>query len=658
MSILQKYDYYCFEDLLFNKSLDNIDYSNGFVFKIKLNNYDLPLGRKVIFSCPFFQISTAKIHVDDKESFIGTETNDNVFIYADEDGFVSLLEVASYFQSKYDENPRQMIIDLPLKLFDFINKEVFFLYNKVVFGFIMDGELVNINYPFGNPISYFENSFCDASLDFNISKDVEKIVITKKQQLIDKDINYYSPRGYNVWCGDVVNFYHNGVYHLMYLRDRHHHGSRWGSGAHSMYHLTTKDFISWEEQPCIAPLDTQWKTIGTGTMFFYKGKYYLSHGWHTSRNIPNNLLASTLLKHKFDTTATFEGVSYKELNKLGLIPNGATYEISDDGINFYPSNMQIHVAENPTILVKDNKLNLVAGYGFYGLWESNDLNGPWLMKSKKSVPDSIMNPTDECPSMFSKNGYNYIVMGGTGYWRTEKDSNVFIDKASMGEDVYDGLVYPMVTKTDEERLIIGGWINGYGWGSVIVHRELIQGENGRLYMKWLDEISPNKSTLEKLDFNNQTLLNPTQSYYLEFDVKSNDNSKVIIRFIGESDAVLFLDSFEKSIQVSKMEKDKYFPDKIKPVYVIANENVGKDWKGEKNVPKESVDFSIANVDFLDNDYKVKLKLYYEKKFDSVIIDAEIGGKRTIVSNRVRQKFNQIKFETLNSKIDNLEVFKM
>jgi hypothetical protein len=195
---------------------------------------------------------------------------------------------------------------------------------------------------------------------------VSKVDLVYKTEVIDKSINFYSPRGYNAWAGDVVNFYHNGVYHLLYLYDRHHHGSRWGSGAHTMHHITTKDFITWEEQVPLVSLDKQWKTLGTGTMFYYGGKYYFSHGWHTSRNVPKELLGSTHLKEYYDKNGVFNAVSYKELDNLGFLPNGATYEISDDGINFYPSNVQIHIAENPSIFVNGDKLNLVAGYGCNG----------------------------------------------------------------------------------------------------------------------------------------------------------------------------------------------------------------------------------------------------------------------------------------------------
>lgn len=93
----------------------------------------------------------------------------------------------------------------------------------------------------------------------------------------------YSPWHYNAYAGDVMNFYHNGVYHLLYMPDRRHHGSRNGRGGHYITQLTTTDLINWEEQESIDAIDRPWKTFGTGTMLFHDGKYYMSYGLHTER---------------------------------------------------------------------------------------------------------------------------------------------------------------------------------------------------------------------------------------------------------------------------------------------------------------------------------------------------------------------------------------
>lgn len=85
---------------------------------------------------------------------------------------------------------------------------------------------------------------------------------------------------------------------------------------------------------------------------------------------------------------------------------------------------------------------------------------------------------------------------------------------------------------------------------------------------------------------------------------------------------------------------------------------GLDLTKEKDVPKNSVDFTIANVDTIMNDYLIKCQIYYEKKFGSVILDFEIGGERTLVSNRVNQKFNGINIYSDNAEFNNFELFEL
>lgn len=661
MPIIQKYPFYNFDKVNFSKFDLSKNYLEGFILKIKLNKLPTQHGRTLVFSCSLFSVYSVMLNKDiDADNLAGTEGNDKIFNFADSLGNVKMLEIESDFLSKYDNCVKKMVLDLQLNLMDNQNKDVYFYFDNNLYSFIVDGEIINQNNVFGKiKCDFTKNYFCDSDyLDIEFSCDVSKVDLVYKTEVIDKSINFYSPRGYNAWAGDVVNFYHNGVYHLLYLYDRHHHGSRWGSGAHTMHHFTTKDFITWEEQVPLVSLDKQWKTLGTGTMFYYGGKYYFSHGWHTSRNVPKELLGSTHLKEYYDKNGVFNAVSYEELDNLGFLPNGATYTVSDDGINFYPSNVQIHIAENPSIFVNGDKLNLVAGYGCNGIWESKSLNGPWKKISDKVAEKSLMLPTDECPSMFTLNGYKYLIMGGTGYWKSEKDSDLLIDNAFLGYDVYDGLVYPMVTLADN-RLIMGGWLNGYGWGSVIVHRELFQTEDGVLCMKWIDELSPNKNNLTKLPVSNcLSKIEERKSYYVEFNVNSSNESQVFVRLKGKTDAVLYINSLDKTVQISNIEKDKKIPNKIKPVYVTANERKGEDWRGEKDTPKNSVDFSIANVDFLDKSYKVKLQIYFEPKFLSVIIDAEIGGRRTIVSNRIGQVFTEIKVDCDKAKITDFELYEL
>ncbi len=39
--------------------------------------------------------------------------------------------------------------------------------------------------------------------------------------------------------GDCMPYVHDGRYHVLYLKDRHHHASKWGRGGHQWAHIYT-----------------------------------------------------------------------------------------------------------------------------------------------------------------------------------------------------------------------------------------------------------------------------------------------------------------------------------------------------------------------------------------------------------------------------------
>ena len=262
---------------------------------------------------------------------------------------------------------------------------------------------------------------------------------------------------------------------------------------------------------------------------------------------------------------------------------------------------------------------------------------------------SPLKPSTECPSKFELNGYTYLLVGGTGFWQTEKNGTEFFDAAKDGYDIYDGMFVPMVTKTDDNRLIYGGWLRGYGWGSFIVHRELIQGENGRLYMRWLPELAPSADELEEVagfETDERT------SYYYEAEISPKRNAKVCLRFKGETDSAIYLDSEKERVQISGIEKDETFPKEILPLYErVKVEDV-------PHKPDVYGDFTLGRVEQLKDKYKLRVIVRYEKKFDCAVIDAEIGGKRTLTSIRVNSRFKGLSLTTKNATVESEKLYKV
>lgn len=72
--------------------------------------------------------------------------------------------------------------------------------------------------------------------------------------------------GNGVFVGDCMPYRKNDEYHVLYLKDRRHHGSKWGRGAHQWDHISTKDFITWQVHPmAVAITDISEASICTGS---------------------------------------------------------------------------------------------------------------------------------------------------------------------------------------------------------------------------------------------------------------------------------------------------------------------------------------------------------------------------------------------------------
>ena len=93
--------------------------------------------------------------------------------------------------------------------------------------------------------------------------------------------------GDGVFVGDCMPYSFGGRYHLLYLRDRHHHGSKWGRGAHQWGHVSSCDLVHWDVHPTAVGIDEQWEgSICTGSWIYQNGLHYLYYTVRTADGSP------------------------------------------------------------------------------------------------------------------------------------------------------------------------------------------------------------------------------------------------------------------------------------------------------------------------------------------------------------------------------------
>ncbi len=82
--------------------------------------------------------------------------------------------------------------------------------------------------------------------------------------------------GGGVFVGDCMPFVHGDRYHVLYLKDRHHHRSKWGRGAHQWEHISSSDLVHWDIHPMAVVIDDPMEgSICTGSHIYDCGRHYL-----------------------------------------------------------------------------------------------------------------------------------------------------------------------------------------------------------------------------------------------------------------------------------------------------------------------------------------------------------------------------------------------
>lgn len=510
---------------------------------------------------------------------------------------------------------------LPLSLEGVTEKPLSLWFNGTWLRILMDGEMLNESSGIGDLVPANTLSCVDGVTISNVSSwDVDYVPYED-----NADMGMYFPNGFNTHVGDVMSFAHDGVYHIAYLIDRRHHRGRNGRGAHYIAHITTRDLKTWEEQPPIAEIENPYETFGTGTMFFHKGKYYMSYGIHTSRHPVGKFCEPEYNEERKE----YAHMTFADAFAEGGLPIGATLSVSDDGINFKRTELIYHGAQNPSVYSKaDGGLILYGGYGGEGVYETDDLFVPFKKSDKDLTfcgPDTALNCSSECPSFFEINGYSYLVVGFKGYFRALTPGGDMTDAIKLGENIYDGLCVPMVT-TLNGRTFIAGWImHELGWGGAMLQRELFQEENGKLGMKWIPELYPEMCfDMRTCDGVREIGVNERESYIFEGRVKTDDNGVFALNFKGtDRSSQLKINTKTKKAQVTNYPRD------------MAEEDIPTPY--EKRVMDEnfnfrfpfSSDYAIPDVD-VENEFDLRFIIRFAPKMRTTVIDIEISGKRTMI----------------------------
>ena len=366
----------------------------------------------------------------------------------------------------------------------------------------------------------------------------------------------------------------------------------------------------------------------------------MSYGLHTERyEDGREKITPAYNKEKNE----FEIIDFESVLEKGGLPTGASFSVSDDGINFTPSNLLTHASRNPSAYIEDGKVTLYCGYGGEGVYESEDMYKPFKsVKKKFDFGKSVMKNSTECPAMFCWNGYKYLIVGFTGYFRAlTKNSDELVDAAALGEYIYDGLSVPMVAEFKNNRRLIAGWVHSVlGWGGALMQRELVQFEDGRLGMKWIPELIPQtngKNLIKSSLLGGKINLSKEESYLFEADVDSLDCEKIAFSFDdGKTACSLELDFIKKRVQINDCEINKFaqaLPTPLEALAPLKDMEVHAMHSGITNIPQFAKNYALPDACGQNEHFKLRMTLRRSKKMRGTVLDVELAARKTLISVR-------------------------
>ncbi len=601
--------------------------TNGFTVVLKVDMDKLSAAQPLLEIPGVVTLVFRKAGVD--KAFENEDRRQNYLNFKMADGSTPVLEATLALDS-FNKEWNRMRIGFPLAAL--VNgsgeKELVLNFDGAHWRFYCGGELMDEDFPVGYPpwkeavLQGAINPACVKSAAFYapsitpVAKEMRPVETVKK-------IQYFTPKAHNAWVGDVVTLYHDGRFHIFYLYDRRHHSSKFGKGAHYFEHLSSTDLINWVEHEAAAPLDEQWETIGTGTPFIYKDKFYLAYGLHTTRLYPRE---QTALPEQWDALNKNGKTLSLPRSATAKVPAGATCSVSDDGVHFTKSQIMFHPCENPGVFTDpDGKLKMIANFGAKGIWESDTPEGGWRCISPEFPPGG------DCTFFFRWGSFDYIIGGFTGLWSKSVHDTAYASLVSQGLDFYDGVAVPAISEiTGKNRFIMTGWIAGNGWGGHLVLRELVHYPDGRIGSHWLKEAMPETGRIRilaaKTHAPETVVTNDCTSFVLSFDGTSQQvkTGKLAVAFFNESEqghSVEFqLRLGDARAQWNGANRQGFANPDVKTLR-------------EGGAPHDVGNFAIENLSGLDKPFSVRLLVLDDPKSGGSIIDAEIAGCRTMITFR-------------------------
>lgn len=279
----------------------------------------------------------------------------------------------------------------------------------------LNGELVDEEWPCGMHYLTAESRFTgDISL---IMKEITENFSESKPDVIRSGIAVSEIRHPGVNIGDCMPYSDetDGRYHLFYLYDRHHHKSRWGLGAHQWAHISTKDFLIWNEHPIAIGLTNEWEgSICTGSVCRADDRWY---AWYAVR-MPDHSPA------RITYAVSEDLIHFEKCGEYFSLPECYdTTRARDPMVFFLDGQFHMFVTTGRASDGHGCIVHLVNDRMAVDGWHDKGIVLVWSEICTVELDEAGCREQPECPDFFKIGEYYYLVfgIGGTSHYVYSKN---------------------------------------------------------------------------------------------------------------------------------------------------------------------------------------------------------------------------------------------
>ncbi len=252
----------------------------------------------------------------------------------------------------------------------------------------------------------------------------------------------------------------DGRYHLFYLYDRHHHGSKWGLGAHQWAHVSTADFVTWDEHPMAVGITEPWEgSICTGSIVRAGDKFYAWYAVRMSDGSPARMTCAV----------SDDNAHFVKSGEYFTLP--AAYEPSS--------------ARDPKVVELDGKFHmfvtttrLESGNGCLAHLVSDTADFAQF-EDCGTILEWDDGNQPECPDWFAMGGYYYLIYSIHGTARYLYSKSPFDGWIRPDEDKIPCGRVPKAACLGERR-IFAGFVTDHGYADDVIFVDTVQNEDGTL----------------------------------------------------------------------------------------------------------------------------------------------------------------------------------